>query len=65
MKKISFLAILVVLALAIDGTLTYEFSDLRIDPVVGVVLLVFLGLIAFLIIGAGDIKKDEDESNRG
>lgn len=56
---------MVVLALAIDGTLTYEFSDLRIDPVVGVVLLVVLGLIAFLIMGAGDIKKDEDESNRG
>lgn len=65
MKKISFLAILVVLALAIDGTLTYEFSGLRIDPVVGVALLVFLGLIAFLIVWAGDIKKSEDERNQG
>ncbi|MBI4390175.1 MAG: hypothetical protein HY580_08345 [Nitrospinae bacterium] len=56
-----------VLALAIDGTLTYDIFDLRlrIDPVVGILLLVFLGCIVFLIIGASDVKKSEDERNRG
>lgn len=62
MKKFILLLILVVLALAVDGTLTYDIFDFRMDT-----LTTWLGLILFLailgIISWADSAKKHEKKN--
>ncbi len=63
MKKLILLIILIALALGIDGTLTRDIFDYRIETVTGWLVLVLIIAVALVIVLANATKKGDKENN--
>lgn len=63
MKKLILLIIVIALALGIDGTLTRDIFDYRIETVTGWLVLVLIIAVALIIVLANAAKKDDKENN--
>ncbi len=62
MKKIAVLFIVIVLALIIDGTLTHDIFDYRLDSI-SAWLGLLLALVIFAIIALADSAKKDGKGN--
>ena len=63
MKKLILLLIVIALALGIDGTLTRDIFDYRIETVTGWLVLVLIIAVALVIVLANATKKGDKENN--
>ena len=63
MKKLILLLIVIALALGIDGTLTRDIFDYRIETVTGWLVLVLIIAVALVIVLANSNKKGDKEHN--
>ena len=63
MKKLILLIIVIALALGIDGTLTRDIFDYRIETVTGWLVLALIIAVVLVIVLANAAKKDDKENN--
>ena len=63
MKKLILLIILIALALGIDGTLTRDIFDYRIETVTGWLVLALIIAVVLVIVLANAAKKNDKGNN--
>lgn len=65
MKKTLILALLVLVALIIDGTLTYDIFDFREETRGGWMMILLAGFLLAIVAIADSSKKHDDKDNPG
>lgn len=65
MKKTLLLALLVLVALIIDGTLTYDIFDFREETRGGWMMILLAGFLLAIVAIADSSKKHDDKDNPG
>ena len=63
MKKIAFLILCVVIAIIIDGSMTYEIFNSRSETLTGWLMAIIAALLVLVIWVADTSKKNDNQNN--